>query len=275
MAKTNNDGFPITHPHLLEQWDWELNEGIDPYDIPAGSAKKYYWKCLNNEEHPSFLAAVNKRTRKLAHDKNHGCPICANRMVVPGMNDLASQYPDVAEEWDYEANFPLCPEEVPYASLKKVEWKCKEGHTWNAIIETRTRRGRGCPICSGKKIIPGVNDMATKHPELVAMLHPTMNGDFDPCTSAPQVNRKLYWQCPNNEEHVYAMTPGNVLRGEKCPYCQNRKVLAGDNDLQTTHPELIKEWDWEKNDFLPSEVTYGSKRTAHWKCKYGMNGKHQ
>ena len=27
-----------------------------------------------------------------------------------------------------------------------------------------------------------------------------------------------------------------------CPYCENKKVLAGYNDLKTTHPNIAKEW---------------------------------
>lgn len=118
--KNEKQGFPITHPHLLEQWDWELNNGIDPYTISAGKKEKYYWKCLNDDSHPSFLAAVNKRTRKLSNDKNHGCPVCANRKVISGINDLQSQYPEIAAEWDYEANNIIgVPSEIASGSNKK------------------------------------------------------------------------------------------------------------------------------------------------------------
>ena len=37
---------------------------------------------------------------------------------------------------------------------------------------------------------------------------------------------------------------------DSCPYCKNRKLLRGFNDLATTHPELVAEWDFERNGDL-------------------------
>lgn len=32
-------------------------------------------------------------------------------------------------------------------SNKKVWWKCKNGHEWQAIISNRTNKNQGCPFC--------------------------------------------------------------------------------------------------------------------------------
>ena len=50
----------------------------------------------------------------------------------------------------YEKNKELKPEYFAANSGKKVWWKCKEGHEWQAIIADRNR-GNGCPYCSGRK----------------------------------------------------------------------------------------------------------------------------
>lgn len=47
-------------------------------------------------------------------------------------------------------------------------------------------------------------------------------------------------------------------------YSQN--LRRGENDLQTMFPDLAKEWDFDKNTFLPSDVTPGSGRKVNWKC---------
>ena len=60
-----------------------------------------------------------------------------------------------------------------------------------------------------------------------------------------------------------------MTRGEWCPYCSNKKVLKGYNDLETTHPHLIKEWNFKNNIFLPSDLTYGSGKMISWICKEG------
>lgn len=32
-----------------------------------------------------------------------------------------------------------------------------------------------------------------------------------------------------------------------CPYCTGQKVRKGINDFATLYPDLLKEWDWDKN----------------------------
>ena len=45
------------------------------------------------------------------------------------------------------------------------------------------------------------------------------------------------------------------------------KLEKGINDLLTLHPDIAKEWDYERNgDINPSDVTSGSKKKIWWKC---------
>ena len=46
-----------------------------------------------------------------------------------------------------------------------------------------------------------------------------------------------------------------------------RKVTKGENDLQTKAPSLVEEWDYEKNEKLPSEYAFKSNASVFWKCK--------
>lgn len=71
--------------------------------------------------------------------------------LVKGTNDLATVNPTLAEEWNYEKNGTLTPDQVTAGSEKKVWWKCEFGHEWEAIVLSRNR-GNGCPICAGRKI---------------------------------------------------------------------------------------------------------------------------
>jgi hypothetical protein len=70
--------------------------------------------------------------------------------VLTGYNDLLTINPILAEEWDYNKNENLHPENVAPNSNKRIWWKCKEGHEWQATINSRNR-GNGCPYCSGRK----------------------------------------------------------------------------------------------------------------------------
>ena len=80
---------------------------------------------------------------------NHGCPICANRKIVPGVNDLATVNPEPAAEWDTERNSQLTPDAVAPFSNRKVWWRCgAKGHLYLASIASRSY-GHSCPKCSG------------------------------------------------------------------------------------------------------------------------------
>ena len=62
------------------------------------------------------------------------------------------------------------------------------------------------------------------------------------------------------------MVINDKTNGYGCPYCSGHRVLKGYNDLSSTCPELLKDWDYEKNKIKPDEVTKGSNETVLWKC---------
>ena len=53
------------------------------------------------------------------------------------------------DEWDWERNVDVRPEQVTLGSNKKVWWKGNCGHSWEAPVKGRNA-GRGCPVCAGK-----------------------------------------------------------------------------------------------------------------------------
>ena len=67
-------------------------------------------------------------------------------------NSLLETHPELSEEWDYEKNYPLRPENFSYGSHQKVLWICPIGHSNKSVIQSRTdKKARGCPYCSGRK----------------------------------------------------------------------------------------------------------------------------
>ena len=172
---------------------------------------------------------------------------------------------DLMEEWDFEENRQLNinPHVVGVGSHIKAWWICKKGHRWQTEIKARVS-GIGCPYCANKKILKGFNDFATAYPKLAKQWHPTKNGSLAPDQVAPHSNKLVYWLCENG--HEFKMTPVNRANGQNCPYCNNRRLLVGYNDLGTTHPNIAKEWDYSKNIGSPKDYTYRSMFKAHWKC---------
>ena len=72
-------------------------------------------------------------------------------MLIRGKNDLASKYPELLKDWHSTKNDSLEPQDVTYASNKRVWWKCHVcGYEWESKISNRTCNNRGCPICKRK-----------------------------------------------------------------------------------------------------------------------------
>ena len=61
-------------------------------------------------------------------------------------------------------------------------------------------------------------------------------------------NKKAWWKCKKG--HSWQMEIFHRSDGRKCPYCTNRRVLIGFNDLNTLFPDIAKEWNDEKNKDL-------------------------
>ena len=141
------------------------------------------------------------------------------------------------------------------------------GHEWQAAISTRTR-GSQCPYCTGRYVLAGFNDFATVHPELMDEWDHEKNLPLLPSRVLHSSNRKVWWRCMRG--HSWQTMIASRLIGNNCPICSNQKILAGYNDLATTHPNLVKEWDFEKNDFLsPHTVCSGTEKSAWWICPEG------
>lgn len=245
-----------TYPVLARQWHPTKNT-LTPQQVTAGSTKKVWWLCEKEHE---WEAACYSRVA------GNGCPVCSGRKVLVGYNDLVTTHPEIASEWHPTKNGTLSATDVTANSHKNVWWLGACGHEWETRVSERTR-GRGCPVCKSKKVVPGINDLATKYPEIAAQWHPTLNKR--PASSVlPQSNKSAWWLC--EQGHEYEASPSHrVTRDSACPICSNKKVLVGYNDLATTYPEIAAQWHPTKNTLSPKEVTIGADKMAWWLCDKG------
>ncbi len=173
---------------------------------------------------------------------------------------------NLLNEWDYEKNDSKPDEFAPFSN-KKVWWKCKKGHNWEAVIGSRTNRNRGCPYCSNQKLLVGFNDLATTNPQLASEWNYSKNEGLLPTQVSSGSEKKVWWlgQCG----HEWEATIQSRNRGNGCPYCSGQLVLKGYNDFESNYPEYAKEWDYEKNDKLPSMYAKMSGAKVWWKCEKG------
>ena len=236
-----------THPALAEQAN-----GWDPRLVFSGSHKRVEWRCALG--HVWLTSLGNRTSKRYKNGAVSACPICTGKQLLVGFNDLATTHPSIAEEalgWD--------PKTVTNVSTKVFTWRGKCGHEWSMNINQRTQRGYGCIICRGFSVSVGFNDLVTTHPEIAK----DADG-WDPRTVVAGSHKILLWRCEFDHSYKARVNNRTSSRKSKCPVCNNKKVLVGFNDLETTQPKIAKEADgWD-----PKTVTSGSSRKVKWKCKF-------
>ena len=259
-ASPEQNSLTKQFPALAAEWDDEKNASLTPQDVTTGSHKIIWWRCPKGH---SYRSAVKTRVQ------GSGCPYCAGKNVLPEETSLATEYPSIAKEWDAAKNVPLLPTQVISGTRRKVWWRCPKGHSWRAVVYSRTTLGTGCPVCTGRQALAGENDLATLYPDIAAQWDEEKNGALHPSNVTAGSNRRVWWRCEKG--HSYrAMIAQRVQRGDGCPYCANRKVLPGFNDLATAAPLVAKQWHESLNGALtPEMVTAGSHKKAWWRCSYG------
>ena len=151
---------------------------------------------------------------------------------------------------------------IARGSDRYVEWRCELGHIWSARPYNRTsKNGTGCPVCNGKKVLQGFNDLATTHPEYVKFFV-----DKSVTTQITGLsNKKHEFIC--DEGHRWT-APVSRLTFQKsgCPYCSGRLSIPGETDLATTHPELSKEL---LDPCDAKALKAGSNQKVFWQCGEG------
>ncbi len=256
---TLQTSFLALYPEIAQEWHPTRNGDLKPEDVTPGSNKKVWWKCECGHE---WLTRVNSRTY------GGSCPLCVRKRpstrATPEYN-LLIRYPELAKQWHPKRNGDLKPEDVTPGSNKKVWWKCKCRHEWQARVKARTD-GSGCPICARKKATPEYN-LRAQYPELAKEWHPEKNGDLNPEDVTPGSEKRIWWKCDRG--HEWQAEVSDRKKGSKCPVCSGRRVAA-DVNLRAQYPDIAAEWHPEKNGNLrPEDVVGGSNKKVWWKGKCG------
>ncbi|SCY24250.1 Probable Zinc-ribbon domain-containing protein [Lachnospiraceae bacterium XPB1003] len=284
------------YPELANQWHPSKNGILLPKDVTSGSRKKVWWKYPYDDpvtgKHFDFEweAIIRDRVR------HPSCPylVSSSYAVWRGFNDLATTNPELAKEWHPTKNSPLRPEDVRSGSRKKVWWlypydDLRTGKhfdfEWQAEINNRANGNAGCPYLasSGHAIWKGFNDLATTNPKLAKEWHPTKNGSLRPQDVSAGSNKKVWWLYPYDDPRTgkhfdfewQAVINNRANSNAGCPYLSvsPQAIMPGFNDLESTHPELMCEWDYEKNEITPDKISFGSEKKVFWKGKCGHNYK--
>ena len=221
-------GFVIDNKELMLDWDYAKNdaEGLDPNVLTCGSTKIAHWKC--------HICGNEYTTRIERKSKGSKCKKCLAKelTIAPKERSLKTLFPDIAKEWNYKLNL-MTPDTVYPNSNLPYWWTCPNGHDYQMPASKRTGRNDGCPICSNKIVVAGINDLQSNYPELMEEWDKEKNDEIglDPSKISYGSKERAFWKCKSKghtwRAAIYSRTTGRT----GCPKCNK--------ELKTSYPEKI------------------------------------
>lgn len=280
--KTPKPGMDLLTLRLAvaSMWDQEANSGIPADEVPAYSHKRAYWKLdytdPNGQMWPfKWVSPISEMTR----EGRGGCPYLTGKQIWPGFNDLASQYPKLVTEWDFEKN-DCSPCEVFAHSLRNVYWTKelvgvhgqKIRVSWKAVVSNRAS-GAQDPYSTGRKVLKGYNDFESKYPEIAKEWDHERN-ERGPDEYLAHSSQSVHWivtvkNKKGEEIQLRWEAPISArAKGDGNPYDAGKKVMPGYNDLASQCPELILDWDFDRNDKPPTDYAVHSTAVVWWRRQH-------
>ncbi len=222
LRKENS--IAAVRPDLVSRWDYEKNGSITPEMVTLGTGQQFYWKCKICNR--SYLALPSKIAEGSVCNKHR------NLLKKQG-NDLVSKHPELLKYWDYEKD-DVDASEIYGGGERVVYWICEKGHSYTKSI-LKHIRGEGCPICAGKKVLAGFNDLATISPDVARTWNYTKNGDVLPTHITAHSNKKFWWVCEHG--HEWEAKVCNRVNGRGCPECY--KIQKGQRQINMYYADTL------------------------------------
>lgn len=138
-------------------------------EVSITSKEEFLWVC------PRCGKDFSKKLNLMLKAKNSYCKTC-NAAMSKFTISLKEKYPEVAKMYD-EGENDIPSNMISPNSKGNFKFLCRnmgEPHIFTSSLNLAVRgyynyRSKGCPICAGKYIVAGVNDLKSQEPELVKM----------------------------------------------------------------------------------------------------------
>ena len=264
--------------HLIRRHGWSLSQYRDAFALLKGDPTCARGTSQKLREH----TAARLRTGDLAPGTGYPKPLGSGGRGVRRSHSLAALRPELVHSLHPELNGHLDPYRIGVRSGQQLWWRCGAcGQVWSAAPHERSSGG-GCPRCaqqrrnaSNRRVKPD-RSLAAKRPDLVAELHPSLNGQLDPEALGAGSGRAVWWLC-RHCGHEWRAAVSDRARGRGCPRCARRRVgdaasrrnrrISPDRSLALKRPALARELHPTRNGDLDAlSLAAYSNQVVWWLC---------
>lgn len=241
---------------FIQQWDIDKN-GCTIQEYSASKKNKVWWNC---DKYHSYSASIHSR------ENGTGCPYCSGNKILIGYNDPETLYPELAKYYHDNNTIPL--KNLTSTSKKKTLWNCPvcsytfENPTYSVIKAYKEQKqSLRCPICSGRKVIPGINDFQTLHQDKIKYWDFTKNEKL-PSEVRPQSRYKAWWICEKN--HSYQLMMMSFMQfSNPCPVCKKEEKES--NLIKNSQiKDKYHQWYNDEGDIYNKSIN--DRKSYTWKC---------
>jgi hypothetical protein len=239
-----------TFPNIMKEWHPEKNKGFDPYNISPNSHKEIWWLCANKTcnhgcKH-EWTAPPSNRTRV-----NSGCPFCSKPVkTVCKHKSIGYLFPDLCTQLHPVKNKDIDIYKISASSKINATWicpviGCDYGciYEWDTTFYQRTIINNSMFYC-GTAYQCEHKYLSFQNPELFKQIHDSLNNDIDIESLSIGSNKKIWWQCPVDKDHIWCTSVNHRYKGTDCPVCCQRNKsskmeIEWVKYLSLSHPNIM------------------------------------
>lgn len=231
-----------------------------------------YWKCSCkiNPNYKLYAQSEKIKNERVSCQSCLGCKV-NNRSDRYRQSFyqwcLENNHQDYLDLWDYKLN-KKSPDEISYGSHSKIYFKCPLNNHNSELKKLKNviLCGIVCTKCNSFAQW-GIDNICS---DFIEKYWDYDKNTVDPWQIPKTTHNKIWIRCQEKEHHEsYEITCANFYRGNRCPYCINRKVHKLDS-VGTLSPKIFKVWS-DKNKKSPYEIASQSGKKYWFKCQNGIH----
>lgn len=83
-----------------------------------------------------------------------------------------------------------------------------------------------------------------------------------------RASRRVHWRCGLGHRWE-ASVQQRTSQGQGCPYCGGHRAIPGETSLAVLRPDLLAQWDPDRNELDPDSILPGYTKKVRWRCSAG------